>query len=509
MSLKDTLSGRTIRCTVAMLLVAVLASVNYAVGISEPHHPVWDESYYLTSTQRYEDGIAQFASHPPLGLMLIAAGDTLLQVNRGIDTTALGRDKKIAGDGLPQGFSFAGVRAAPAVFAVAGAMAFFALMLALTQSVIAAALLANLYVFDNAFIAQFRAAQLDAFQIFFVICAVLCFVVGIRRAARDSYGPWSYALSFVFGLSCGLATMVKMNAVAIALLGGFLVFARARASWNESVRERLAGHGRWVARVGLDVGVMLVGGLLAIIAVFSLYVGVARHPPEPTTPAGVKDNDFVSAPYRDYLQGARPFSPAVVLVATQDYLRFIAADFAGMTRTDSNASGILQWPLNHKTINFRWDTRGAKTSYVQLSGNPFGWLLALVAPVAALCLVVLQKLRPSASTDPQRRTLMVMLLLQYVAFMALHGWLGTQRVMYVYHYFIGLLLAFCLVPLVWMEVAERWPTVRARMEPLLAGAIVLLLAGFVFYAPLTFHRPLTHAQCEWRNFFQRVVECRP
>jgi hypothetical protein len=47
------------------------------------------------------------------------------------------------------------------------------------------------------------------------------------------------------------------------------------------------------------------------------------------------------------------------------------------------------------------------------------------------------------------------------------------------------------------------------MEPLLAGATVLLLASFLFYAPLTFHRPLTHAQCERRNLFQQVVECRP
>ncbi len=500
MSLKDTLSGWA-SCAAAMLLVALLASVNCAVGIAEPRQAVWDESYYLTSTQRYEDGIAQFASHPPLGLMLIAAGDELLQVNRGVDTTALGRDKKISGDKLPTGFSFAGERAAPAAFAIGGAVAFFALMLTLTQSVIAAALLANLYVFDNALITQFRAAQLDAFQVFFVICALLCFVAGILRAARNPYAAGSYVLSFLFGLSCGLAAMVRLNALALAPLGIMLVFQRARAG--------LPGRGKLVALAALDAGVMLTGGLLAVIAVFSLYVALAQRPPDPVTPAGIKDNDFVSAPYRDYLQGTRPFSAPIVLAATQDYGRFIAADFTGMTRTDPNASSALQWPLNRRTINYRWDTRGAVTRYVQLSGNLFGWLLALTAPVAALGLMVLQKLRPSVPTDPQRRTLMSMLLFQYLAFMALHAWLGTQRVMYVYHYFIGLLLAFCLVPLVWREAADRWPPLRARIGPLLAGATVLLLASFLFYAPLTFHRPLTHAQCERRNILQHVVECRP
>jgi hypothetical protein len=36
----------------------------------------------------------------------------------------------------------------------------------------------------------------------------------------------------------------------------------------------------------------------------------------------------------------------------------------------------------------------------------------------------------------------------------------------------------------------------------------LLLVSFVFYSPLNFHRPLTYQQCERRNSFQHVVDCR-
>jgi hypothetical protein len=36
-----------------------------------------------------------------------------------------------------------------------------------------------------------------------------------------------------------------------------------------------------------------------------------------------------------------------------------------------------------------------------------------------------------------------------------------------------------------------------------------LLVSFVFYAPLNYHRPLTHAQCDLRNLFQHVIDCRP
>src|SRR5262249_6038978 len=154
----------------------VLACVNFMVGLAEPHGAIWDESYYLTSTERYAEGRAQFASHPPLGLMLIAAGDITLHPNRNIDTRALGREKHADGKIIPAGFSFQGVRLASALFAVLGAMTFFALMYAITQSTFAALVFSNLFTFENAFVTQFRAAHLDAFQVAFVVAALLCFV---------------------------------------------------------------------------------------------------------------------------------------------------------------------------------------------------------------------------------------------------------------------------------------------------------------------------------------------
>ena len=92
--------------------------------------------------------------------------------------------------------------------------------------------------------------------------------------------------------------------------------------------------------------------------------------------------------------------------------------------------------------------------------------------------------------------------------MTAHDYLGTMRVVYLYHYFLALVLAFCLVPLVLAEVADRWPVLRTRQESQLAVITVLLLVSFAFYSPLSFHRPLTHAQCEWRNVVQHVVDCR-
>jgi hypothetical protein len=49
---------------------------------------------------------------------------------------------------------------------------------------------------------------------------------------------------------------------------------------------------------------------------------------------------------------------------------------------------------------------------------------------------------------------------------------------------------------------------QAWQEAQLAVVTVLLLISFAFYSPLSFYRPMTHAQCERRNVVQRIVDCR-
>jgi len=488
---------RTSYC-LALALVGLLASINFLVGLAEPRGTIWDESYYLTSTERYRERVAQFASHPPLGLMLIAAGDAILDPNNALDSRSFARTKSVDGRQIPAGFSFAGVRVASGVFAVLGAMVFFALMFALTGSTVEALVFSNLFTFENAFIVQFRAAQLDAFQIAFAVTALLCFVSSARRQQHSS--P---VLEAGFGAACGLAMMVKLNAAVLLVLGAMLIVRRVLLGWNEIAHSRL-----WLIAIR-DAAAQAIGCLGVIAAVFALHVIVSSRYLDPTSAAGQKDARFLSVQYGEYLQGRRHFSASVVASAAADYRRFMTADFEGVPRADPNGSSVLQWPLAGRTINYRWDSDGSRTAYIQLVGNRVSWILALVAPFAALALLALQGWRPVKSVrSDARRGIMGMLLLGYLAFMVLHGVLGTHRVMYLYHYFIGLLFTFTLVPLVFTEVLERWPRARHWRSPALAVLTALLLGSFVFYAPLTFHRPLDHDQCERRNLFQQVVACR-
>jgi len=482
----------------ALVAVAAIASINFLRGLGEPARPLWDENYYLTAVERYHEGRAQFASHPPLGLLLIAAGDALSGVNRDIDTEAIGRKKDVRGETVPANYDYRGVRIASGVFAVLGAMLFFLLMYMLSQRLVVALLLTHLYVFDNALIAHFRAAHLDAFQLTFAIAALLCFVASARRYRDEA--SW---LDFALGAACGLSLMVKLNAAVFGLLGVMLIVRRwyvARHVDPVPVRLFLAG------RDGL---IMASGCALAMVAVLTVHIAAGPKPADNRGTAGQKDERFMSATYRNYLSGEESLSPTLVVAVAGDYLRYIEADFKGIARSDRNGSMPLDWMMGRRSINYRWDFDGKRTAYVQLLANPVSWGMALAAAVAAVALLLLQRWRPSTSTDPARRDLMVMLLLLYVVLLAIHGYLGRRRVLYLYHYFLALLPAYCLVPLVIAEAAERWRWFRRGQLPLLTGSIALLLAAFLFYAPLTFHQKLTRQQCELRNILQDVVTCQP
>lgn len=468
----------------------LLAALQYLAGLAQPAGAVWDESYYLTAIARYEARQAQFASHPPLGLLLLAAGSALSGDNAGLDLRQVAAEKKVAGDQLPKGFSFRGPRLAAGVFAVLGAGLFFALMLELGGSVSMAVVLSSFYLFENSFLAQFRAAHLDAFQICFALLALLAFVRGLRvPMAAGSRAP------LVFGLACGLAMMVRLNAVALLPMGALLCLRRP-------LRE-----GFWPP---LRDGLALAAGLgTAVVLVIVAHVVVGRHAPDTATAAGRQDAPYVTGAYRDYLDGRRGLTPAVVAAAGVDYAHFITSDFQGMARTDVNDAGPLDWLLLRKPISYRWDSDGVVTRYVQLLANPASWVLALLAVVVALWCVATAGLRPPSAEVAARRALMAMLLAAYAGFLAINFWLGARRVLYLYHYFLGLLMAFCLVPLVWRELCGRWPVLQRfeRHAAVLFCAVVWL--AYSCYAPLSLHRPLTHDACERRNLLQHVVDCRP
>ncbi|MDI7775048.1 phospholipid carrier-dependent glycosyltransferase [Asticcacaulis sp. EMRT-3] len=476
------------------LLIVVLACFNFLRDLNNPNHAFWDESYYLTSMQRYVEGTAQYASHPPLAFMFMDASLKLSGANHQLNLHPLAEVKKIDTRVVPAGYDFTFIRLPAALFAVVGALLFYLIILRLANEPFEAFVFSLLFVFENAYIVHFRAAQLDSYQMTFTLGSVL---VWLYTFGREPKRPLLTYLGF--GVLCGLSFMCKVNSVVMLFLGALSLL---RALWMEQTRANFL---RQFAR-----GWVVLGGFFAVVVlIFSLHVVFNPNAPDPNTEAGKRDLHYMDQVYQDYLHHKRGLSPTVIWHATTGYYAYMKHDFTGEVKTEPNGSQPILWPFMAKVINYRWDFDGKRTAYTQMVGNPVNWGLGLIGIIGAAILVARRRFRNESPEDRRDLDLLEPLLAMYAVFMGVHIYLGLQRVMYIYHYFIGLGLSFMMVPLVFRLVARRFSFIDRHRFTILCAISLLIAGSYLFYAPLTYHQPMTRQACEARNFPVRLVVCQP
>lgn len=450
---RERTSAGRLRAAYGFAAVVVVALFLLFHRLGEPRQPIWDEAYYLPTTARYHEARAQFAAHPPLGLMLIAAGDRLTGGNADIDQRVLAGVKSIRGEDMPAGYDYFGPRAASALFGAIGAGLFFLLMLELTGSAGASAMLSTLYLCDPALIAQFRAAHLDAFQLAFALAAIICAL----RAVRG--GHWTWALGF--GAAATAATLVRANGVMLLAMAPCMLWP-------------LLSTGSW-RRAALRTGAVICGGAAAIGMVAAAYGALSRQLPDTATVAGAQDIAFVSSAHRAAIATGH-WTPSAITTAFGDHVRFIGSDLEGMTRSDPNGSHPYEWLIGQGAVTYRWDSAEGRVSALGLVPNFAGWALSLLG--VALAIRSLLR-RPDA--------LHALLPSCWLAAMGALVWLDQLRVLYVYHYFIPLLAGHAMLGLAWREAGlPNWP---ARL------AMPAVAACFALAAPLALHQDSGRWRC--------------
>ena len=473
------------------LIVAVIAGLNFLAGLDAPRGAIWDESYYVTSTARYHHGVMQFASHPPLGLMLIAAG-AALHAPAAADTSGLVGAKAVSGDRMPAGYDWAGLRIASGSAAVVATLLMYVLMLQLGQGPVGAVVFTGLFAFQSAFLAHFRAGHLDAFQIACLLAGMIALLQGLRSdRVRVS-------MSLLTGLAFGAALMVKLNALPLLVMPFVAVL---HGAW----RRRRDGLWPALRRFAAEGGMVAVGVLAAVMLTFAVHVAVSRQAPDPLTEAGRKDLAAASEPYASYIVGQRHMSPSVFLSAIADYGRFMDADFEGVPLVDAHGSSPASWLLSPQPIIYRWDSADGRTAYVGLMPNPIAWLAGALALIVTAVVAMSRRDQPPGGIDG--RSVGRLLLLGWAAFMAVHLLIATQRVVYTYHSFPALVLTLLMAPLAWDAVKARFRLSPVSQQRLGGAFAALILAGFVLTAPFALHWPLSRGACEALTPFGGV-ECR-
>ena len=480
-------------------LVLVLACFNFLRDLNNPNHAFWDESYYLTATQRYVEDTAQYASHPPLGFMFMDLGVSTIGRNEKLDLHPLAVEKKIDTRKLAKGYDFTGVRLPAAIFSVISATLFYLIMLRLSNEAFDAFVFSLLYLFENAFIVHFRAAHLDPYQFTFTLASIYAWLFTWDREPKRPLLMYG-----LFGLFCGLSFMVKVNSLVMLALGGFSLL---RMLWLDRTRETVIKF--------LTRGTSVAASFVAIVAaVFALHVVLNPNMPDPKTESGRRDLKVMPQTYQAWLSGKAPLTPAVVWDATAGYYKYMKHDFQYVTKNEPNGAKAILFPFMNKIINYRWDFNGRKTAYVQMVGNPVNWGLGIVGIAAAAGLILRGRARKRPQTEDPRTDdadmdLLEVLFAMFILFWGLHIYLGSQRVMYIYHYFIGLALSYFLLALAFKIVSRRLAFVARHRFTILCVTSIAIAGSFLFYSPLTYHYFLSRKECQMRNWPVTLVICQP
>ncbi len=478
--------------TLGIVFIIVLSYFTIVHNFSTPQHFFWDENYHIASAQKYLNGIYFMEPHPPLGKMLIALGEKMLNRNAD-DDQFIGTDYA---KNPPAGFSFTGYRLFPILLAWFTAPLLFLIFLLLTRRTLWAIFLSFLYVFDNALIVHLRSAMLEGPLLFFSCLTILAFLLLLEH--REEKWPFIRS-ALLFGLGFAAVMTTKVFGLILVLLVPALFFL-LRQHRGQFVRFLL-----WSALAFIPV----------YVGVWQLHFSIASN----INPSLADSGYYQASPaYKQLLTEKRTTSLSGFPVMLRDSVNFIGHYEEGVPRLnlckkDENGSPFFLWPFGGRSINYRWEPPdGQQLLYLYLQVNPVVWGLGLLGIVLAA--IMLSAEQTVGLREPLKNKAMLLTFFGlYAAYMIAIARIG--RVMYLYHYFIPLLISFILFALVWNELPQlgrRRLTEEGKTTGLFVLALLMFL-GYQFFRPLTYYEPLTDAQFQRRAWLRiwelHCVHCTP
>lgn len=456
------------------ILVTAIAFCTIVYQYTSPEHLYWDENYHIASAQKYLNRIFFMEPHPPLGKLLIAAGEALLDTNPD-DTSFIATDH---GKALPKDFSFAGYRLFPVLFAALSVPLLFLFLLGLSRHSLFSFVFALALALDNAFVVHGRAAMLDGIQIFFILGTLAGTIFMYRRIQGGS--PLR-SLPILTGIALGGALATKATSlIVLPFFTILLVVLWPHLTALAVITAKIAGS-----------------ALVVYLLSWKVHIELGRNI-EPALP----DRGFYQASEatKQILSSGDASTLHALWPLLRDHLKFFSHYEKGVPKLNlcnqnENGSSPLLWPIGGRTINYRWDRKDGATRYTYLVANPVAWALGLISLISAAALVIASLLGRSEMSR-EWRLLAGTLLLLWSGYMG--AMVSLDRVMYLYHYLIPLTFTFALGAITFPQV--RLPASRLIPPPpitcaLMAGALLL---GFRYYAPLTYGYPLTNAELSSR-----------
>jgi dolichyl-phosphate-mannose-protein mannosyltransferase len=510
----------------SVLLLICLSGFIYIINLDNPMGSYWDETYHISSAQKYRDGVYFNEIHPPLGKLLIALGEEMLGLNNELDTSGFVTVDKI--EEFPEGYRFLGVRLFPALIAMLSPIVFFFIAYHILKKVGIALALTSLYLFNNALVLHFRGAMLDGIQMFFVLIALL----GFFKVISNPQKPILWLI--VMSIGTGLAVATKINSLILAIFWLGVLVEMMWVRWKTLKYDKSIKLNKpfilYMLKPLVAVGSASLISLMLFVSVFaihySLFTTVKEQYTAPqsliqriggglnlqTTVMGIIDWDRYQTMYNENVPKLREGEPG------------------------ENGSYPMDWIMMRKTIRYRYEryTIAARdhtvyafdtdkkadvsfddidndpevsenyviaTKYWYLVGNPISWYLGLLGLILSMALVIGVII---FGIKPPSRSVLVGIITTLVGFWGyMFTVINVGRVLYLYHYFVPLIFTQILLILVIRYLYDVWhqsPNKQGFLSYLIYLFSFFILINFIYFAPFTYGLPLVQSQFEDRNW---------
>ena len=475
LQIQNLLAIPLVRRALACFGVFAVSALLILPNLGFPRGIVFDEAYYITHAQKYLNGVFFEQTHPPLGKLLIAAGERWLHPHAPADEFV---DVEAVTQPWPTDLDITGYRLMPAVLGMLNPVIVFFILAMILGNEWFALVISMFVAFDNALILESRTALLDSTLIFFILASVLAFVYLMRMPHRRLAA--FVGLSAVFGAMAACAADVKLSGFVVFTLAGFLGL---RLLWSRQIRRFI-------------VFILVFGGVFAVtyLGIWQIHFAIAQK-------FDPSHNYGISVAQQRILEGIDHPDPVTrFIVQFKDATNYeITTGITKIGRLDLGNMGIgspwYWWLVGGRTINFRHaKDNGQDYSYSTLIGNPVTWLISLLGVVLGTGLVLTDLLFRFLPRG-QRLWVYVFVLL-YWAYMI--PFIVTQRITYLHHYLPALLIGIILFGIMlWQTRTVAW----IHKRDFLVIATILLVFAFWAYSPFTYAEPLTIYQFQQRNIW--------
>ncbi len=424
-------------------------------------------------------------NHPPLGKLLIAAGEKLLQPNKNIDVHFFTETRKIPY--FPQGYSFAGVRFFPTLLASLSAILFFLILFELTGYPFLSFIFTGLYLFENANIVHSRGALLDGVEIFFILLLFTLFVFASRSREKILSQKW-----FIFmGLAFGLAISTKLSGLVFFCLPLFLVVKNAQNHKGKNYLTKI-----WKTYF-LQLGIFLLTGFMTFFIVYCIHFSLT----------GKIVNNYYSASneYKLLIKQGQTMNLLTFPLQLKEhllYILFFEKNVSKLSKSDLGISGSLptSWPFGIKSIEYRSETDNETGNYLYLQGNPVIWMFGLASLIITSIVIFSVIVFKNKIRNKTIYFFLVLLLILYFGYMG--AMMTLSRVMFLYLYFIPLILCLFMGVLLIVyffenELKKRNPWIYFAC----IAYIAIVFLSYIFFSPFTYYLTLTRDQFLQRSLF--------